>query len=329
MTPSSSSRREPYGKCANHRSSILLFASILLAAPVAAQTYISAEPIPSADIVGPDNLAKILNIGYPLLELWSERLLNDCRIANKVIDTLEDNRAIRTLIPGNTQVAVAAGGFQGVTDPSYVFRIEDSGRGAASASDIFVLNNALGYVLNQSGTAQFSLRFDPRNPFVFALDYAVVTFEPYLTGLRAKRFFDYLGTIDKALWSGSNAGFTQIALNDYGFSNSMLFLISDVSAQQFTTGIFQAAKTTPDTEYSPFKNGQPATATAGVAFPGNDWIASPTGQGYLSNLVNPSPELLKTLAALRQKHLQAVTNLLNAIDKGNVRNYLSNQFRCP
>ena len=67
-----------------------------------------------------------------------------------MIDVLEDERAIRTVIPGNTRYGVAAGGFQGVTDPSYVLKIEDSGPVAASAADIFVLDNALGYVLNRA-----------------------------------------------------------------------------------------------------------------------------------------------------------------------------------
>lgn len=319
-----------------HQRTVLVFAWIVLVGatlglrPVSAQTYISAEPIPSQDIVGNGNLAKILGIGYPNLELWSQRLLNNCHIVQNVIDALSDNRAIRTVIPGNTSYGVAAGGFQAVTDPSYVLRMEDSGPVAVSVADIFVLDNALGYVLNQGGTAQFSLRFDPNNPFVFALDYAVVTFEGYLTGEDAKKFFDYLGTIDPALWSGANAGFTQVALKDYGRNNSMLFLIGNVSTQEFINGIFKAAATTPDTTYSPLgKGGKPTTATAGAAFPGNDWIASPDGQGYLSNLGNPSPTLLKELAALRQKHLQAVANLLNAINNGNVGHYLNNQFKCP
>ena len=38
-----------------------------------------------------------------------------------------------------------------------------------------MLDNALGYALDQSGAAQFGLVYDKRNPFEFALDYAVVT----------------------------------------------------------------------------------------------------------------------------------------------------------
>ena len=100
-----------------------------------------------------------------------------------------------------------------------------------------MLDNALGYVLNQSGTAQFSLHYDPNNPFEFSLAYAVVKFHNHLTGERAAEFFNYLGTIDPALWTGSNAGFTQIDLPGSYRYNAMLFLIGDVSEEEFTAGL--------------------------------------------------------------------------------------------
>jgi hypothetical protein len=110
----------------------------------------------------------------------------------------------------------------------------------------------------------------------------------------------------------------------------MLFLIGSVPKQEFIQGLSTAASTTPNAVYSPLaRNGKPATAKAGAAFPGNDWIAFPGGDGYLTNLGNASPQLLDSLANLRQQHLQAVTNLLKAIDKGNVALYLNNQFKCP
>jgi hypothetical protein len=309
----------------------MLLAAMLGSFPLAAETYISAEPIPTPDIVGQANLSKILNIGYPSLALWSQRLIYDCHIVDDVIYALSSNRAINTVNPINTSYKVAAGGFQGVTDPSYVFTINDSGFPAASATDIFVLDNALGYALNQGGTAQFAVPFNANDPNAFPLVYAVVTFAGFLTGEHAAAFFDYLGTIDPALWTGTNAGFTQISLNGLPFAdNSMLFLIGNVTTHEFTTGLFEAATTTPGATYSPLsKNGKPTVATAGAAFPGNDWIASPGGQGYLVNIPNLSPQLSTELAAIRQKHLQAVTNLLTAIDKGNVQHYLTNQFRCP
>ena len=103
-----------------------------------AQTYVSAEPIPSPDIVGTANLIKILNLGYPNLELWSQRLLNDCHIVQNVINVLSEHRAITTVNSANTRYKVAAGGFEAVTDPTYVLTFDDSSPAAASASDIFV-----------------------------------------------------------------------------------------------------------------------------------------------------------------------------------------------
>ena len=69
-------------------------------------------------------------------------------------------------------------------------------------------------------------------------------------------------------------------------------------------------------------------ATAGVAFPGNDWSAFPNGDEYLVNISN-SPALLSELAAVRSKHLVAVSSLLSAIASHDVDDYLNSQFRCP
>ena len=261
MTRQVRQNRTKNGSTAGALAKVALVGATLLVGPASAQTYVSAEPIPSVQIVGTENLAKIEGVGYSNLALWSQRLLSDCGIVQNVIVTLSDNKAISTIRPSNTGYGVAAGGFEGVTDPSYVFRIEDSGPAPASAADIFVLDNALGYALNQGGTAQFGLSFDPTNPFTSPLVYAVVTFQPNLPGEGAQKFFNYLGTINPKLWSGKNAGFTQIALTDFGRSNSMLFLIGSVSPSEFTSGIYQAVVTTPGTTYSPLTNGTPTTAT--------------------------------------------------------------------
>ena len=303
---------------------VILLCGIVFVQPVIATTYISAEPIPNEAIVGSSNLNKILGIGYSNLELWSNRLLNDCHIADNVIFALSSNGAITTINAGNTTFSVAAGGFEAVTNPSFVFNVSDSGTGAASAGDVNALSNTLGYVLNQGGTAHFSP--DNSKAYAFSLDYAVVSFASALTGLNAKGFFDFLGTIDPALWSGTFAGFTQIG-------NSMLFLKPATTKQEFITGLFTAASTAanifPFPSYATLNNnGQPTTAKAGVAFPENDWVAFPGGEQYLANLGNPSQQLLNDLAKVRQQHLEAVANLLGAIDKGNVSNYLNHQFKC-
>jgi hypothetical protein len=310
-------------------ATVVLLAAILGSHSVRATTYISVEPIPSRDVVGPDALAAILSAGYPHLERWSNRLLNDCSIVQGVIDVLVLNGAISTVNAGNTTFRVAAGGFESVTNPSFVATVRDSGPDAVSAEDVDVLDNALGYVLSQGGTAHFTP--DNAKAYQFPLDYAVVTFAGTLTGADAKAFFDYLGTIDFALWGGRFAGFTQIDFQDSSTNNSMLFLKPATTKQQFITGLSTAASTTTQmaTYVTLNNNGEPTTAKAGIAFPGNDWIAFPQGSQYLTNLGNPSPQLLAELAALRQQHLQAVATLLQAIAKGKVAQYLDHQFSCP
>jgi hypothetical protein len=307
---------------------VLLLSVLLITAPtVSGTTYISAEPVPNRDVVGDENLAKIRAIGYANLERWSQRLLDECRVVDNVIDVLTVNGAITSVTATNTRFVVAAGGFEGGTNPSYVFTVQDSGSGAVTAADVDVLDNALGYVLNQGGTVHFST--DNRKAYAFFLDYAVVTFAGSLTGEEAREFFDHLGTIDPALWSGQFAGFTQIDFAGSPTNNSMLFLQPAVSKRQFISGLSTAASSDPRATYSPLKvNGQPTTATAGVAFPGNDWLAFPDGDGYLIN-IGDSPQLLSELAVLRQQHLSAVASLLSAIDRGNIEAYLNSQFRCP
>ena len=109
----------------------------------------------------------------------------------------------------------------------------------------------------------------------------------------------------------------------------MLFLQPAVSKNRFISGLSSAANDDPRATYFPLKNNvTPTTARAGIAFPGNDWLAFPGGDQYLVN-IGGTPQLLNELAALRQKHLAAVANLLEAIADDRVEKYLSRQFRCP
>ena len=184
---------------------------LLLAQTTSATTYMSIEPVPSVDIVGADELAAIRGIGYSNLERWSQLLLDDCHMVESVINALLANAAISSVRLGiNTRVDVAAGGFEGRTNPSFVFTVTDSGAGSVTEADVNVLGNALGYVLNQGSTAHFGP--DNFKAYVFPLDYALVTLQGTLTGSEAQDFFEHLGTIDEALFSGLFAGFTQIDL---------------------------------------------------------------------------------------------------------------------
>ena len=295
---------------------------------ISATTYISVEPIPSRDVVGQEVLETILSAGYPNLELWSDRLLNECMIVDNVAGVLAADGAISTINGGNTSVLVAAGGFEGITNPSFVFTVRDSGSDAARATDINVFDNALGYVLNQGGTVHFS----PDNPkaYDFSIDFAVITFTGVLEGLEAKAFFDFLGTINADLWSGLFAGFTQIAFQGSPSNNSMLFLKPATSKQKLIAGLSAAASATPEATYVTLNNnGRPTTDKAGIAFPGNDWITFPDGDQYLSQLGNPSSAALSALAELRGQHLQAVGDLVAAIENGTLGSYLGSGFTCP
>jgi hypothetical protein len=306
-----------------------LVALLLVWPPIAsATTYMSIEPVPHVDIVGEDDLAAIRSIGYANLERWSQRLLNECRVVDSVIDALSANEAISSVILGaNTRVVVAAGGFEGRTNPSFVFTVQDSGAGAVTETDVDVLGNALGYVLNQGATAHFSP--DNFKAYAFPLDYAIVTFSGTLSGKEAQAFFEDLATIDEALFSGLFAGFTQLDLAGSLTNNSMLFLQPAVSKRRFISGLSAAVEEDSRTSYSPLKNnGTPTTARAGVAFPGNDWLAFPEGDQYLEN-VGTSAQLRSALAALRLQHLKAVDGLLAAIEADLVEDYLTTQFTCP
>jgi hypothetical protein len=280
----------------------------------------SVEPVPSVDVVGDDDLAAIRGIGYANLERWSQLLLDECGMVESVIDALSRDAAIDSITPINSEVVVAAGGFEGGTNPSFVFTLRDSGPGAVTEADVNVLGNALGYVLNQGSTAHFSP--DNFKAYAFPLDYAIVTFSQALSGQDAQAFFAFVGTKDEALFSGLFAGFTQIE------NNSMLFLQPAVSKRRFISGLSEAAAEVQGA-YSPLKNNfTPTTARAGVAFPGNDWQAFPLGDQYLAN-IGGSAELRLELAALRLLHLEAVLSLLDAIEDNRVDQYLAMQFRCP
>lgn len=312
-----------------NRNGVLVVAALLLATvhTLSATTYMSVEPIPNRDVVGEANLERLRGIGYSRLERWSERLLSECLVVDRVIGALRAHGAITSVTPANSRFVVAAGGFEGATNPSYVFTIQDSGPRAASALDVNVLDNALGYVLNQGGTAHFSA--DNAKAYAFTLDFAVVTFPGTLSGDHARQFFDGLENIDAALWSGQFAGFTQVDFGGSPTNNSMLFLQPAVTKQRFISGLAQAVKNEPGATYFPLKqNGAPTTARAGIAFPGNDWLAFPAGDQYLAN-VGGTSQLVSELAVLRQKHLIAVANLLKAIARDRVDAYLEHGFTCP
>src|SRR5678815_4052782 len=164
-------------------------------------TYMSIETVPNKDVrgVGEDVVVTIRSIGYANLELWSQRLLGECRVVASVIDALTANAATSSVTSTNRRVVVAAGGFEGGTNPSFVFTVKASGAGSVTEADVDVLGNALGYVLSQGSTAHFSP--DNFKAYAFPLDYILVTFSGLLSGEEAQAFFEHVGTNDPALFS--------------------------------------------------------------------------------------------------------------------------------
>lgn len=307
-----------------------LVAFLLLVWPhtASAITYMSIETVPHKDVIGEDAVVTIRSIGYANLERWSQRLLDQCRVVDSVIDVLRANAAISSVTSTNTRVVVAAGGFEGGTNPSFVLTVKDSGPGSVTEADVDVLGNALGYVLSQGSTAHFSP--DNFKAYAFPLDYILVTFSGMLSGIEAQAFFTHLGTIDEALFSGLFAGFTQVDLPGSLTNNSMLFLQPAVSKRRFISGLSEAVEdVVPRASYLPLKNnGAPTTARAGVAFPENDWLAFRDGDQYLAN-VGESAQLRSELAILRLRHRDAVTSLLAAIEEDDVEEFLATRFTCP
>jgi hypothetical protein len=288
-----------------------LCAVALTALPGHAVTYISVEPIPNQDVVGQEALDHILDLTFDVREQWA-RLLLDCDLVRGVIDALSSDGTITTINSANTFFTVAAGGFEGQTNPTYVFTLVDNGVNAASAADIETLVNALGYVLSQGGTVH--LNPDDAGAYDFPLDYITISFTMGPPdGNLAQNFFEHVGTIDPDLFTGLFAGYTQIGV-------ALLFLQPAVGVQQFIDGMFDASLTFPDVAYSPFDaGGDPTTASAGVAFRGNDWIADPDGSGYLDNVdQDPSADLgdQDNLNDLRDFHLDAFEVLNRLVAHG-------------
>ena len=156
-----------------------------------------------------------------------------------------------------------------------------------------------------------------------------MTFLGTLSGDEAGQFFEGLGMIDSALFSGQFAGFTPIDFGNSSTNNSMLFLQPAVSKQRFISGLSAAVQADLRARYFPLKNNvTPTTARAGIAF---SWqrLAGLSGRNqYLAN-VGGTSQLLDELVVLRQKHLTAVANLLQAIARNRVDAYLDHGFRCP
>ena len=294
--------------------------STALGSTVLANTYGSVEPVANTAVIDTNPLRdKSLDVR----EAFAARLLQ-CGIVDDVIAVLSATKSITTINGLNTHVEVGAGGFFGETNPSFVYTVIDSGPNAASLADVARLTDGLGYVLSQ-GSA-FLLDADNPDSFDFPANYVVLNFATPPPLHRSAALFETVGEIDDQLFATDSSGYTQ-------FGRAYLSLQSFVPDDRFIAGYTEAAAVF-GVEYTPIVGGVPSLSQGGAAFPGNDWVASPRGEEYLSRLPAASHRALRSL---RLAHLRFTRDALQLIDhpgKGhphdrqNLRRKMS-ELRCP
>lgn len=292
---------------------VALVLSLPLSATARANTYGSVEPIANPSVLDTRLLA---NQPLRVREAFATRLLA-CGIVSRVANALSSTGAITTINDLNTHVAVGAGGFAGRTNPSYVFTVIDAGPNAASAADIRLLTNSLGYVLSQ-GSA-FVLDADDPGAFDFPANYVVVNFATPPPLVDSVALFESVGRIDPELFETDTSGYTQ-------FGRAYLSLQSAVPDAQFIAGYARAADESR-LEYTPIVNGAPSLFQGGAAFPGNDWTVYTRGEEYLSRI---PPSVHRELARIRAFHLRATREVLRALaDRGGRSLEKAVSFACP
>jgi hypothetical protein len=265
---------------------------------VQANKYGSVEPIANPDVI---DTTLLRDQPLRVREAFATRLLQ-CGIVKDVEDALTSTGAISTINDLNTRFAVGAGGFAGATNPAFVYTVMDDGPNAASAADVKVLTDSLGYVLSQ-GSA-FLLDADDPTAFDFPANYVVLNFAAPPPIATSAALFRTVGTIDSQLFETDTSGYTQ-------YGRAYLSLQSAVPDAQFIAG-YVAAAAKFGVEYTPVVNGAPALFTGGAAFPGNDWVVSPRGEQYLSRIPLQSH---RALSRIRAFHLRVTMEVLRKLDR--------------
>jgi hypothetical protein len=285
-----------------------------LATGARASTFGSVEPIANPAVI---DTRPLRDQPLDVRAAFAERLLQ-CGVVNQVIQALTSTHAVSTINGLNTRFEVGAGGFDGHTNPAYVYTVIDSGPNAASHDDVKVLTDSLGYVLSQ-GSA-FLLDSDNTASFDFPANYVVLNFPAPPSLEQSAALFETVGQIDPNLFSTDTSGYTQ-------YGRAYLSLESDVPDAEFIAGYVQAAQQS-GLEYTPIVNGEPSLFQGGAAFPGNNWRTNPGGEQYLSRIPAPSHP---ALGQIRAFVLGATRDVLKRLAHGNDKHDASEvtQFKCP
>jgi hypothetical protein len=278
-----------------------------------ANKYGSVEPIANAAVIDTTPLSR-----QPLKvrEAFATRLLQ-CGIVHQVIEALTSTRTIRTINGLNFSVAVGAGGFAGVTNPSFVYTVLDDGPNAATVEDVTILTDGLGYVLSQASA--FLLDSDDPRSLDFPANYVVLNFPTPPPLAASAAVFKTVGEIDRELFETESSGYTQ-------YGRAYLSLQSAVRKKRFIDGYVEAARIT-GLEYTPIVMGQPALFRGGAAFPGNDWTVSQRGEEYLERIPVQSH---RALSRIRAVHLEITREVLRRLEHGDDRRVLEDvtSFGC-
>jgi hypothetical protein len=287
---------------------LLTLVALSLAGPALANTYGSVEPIANPAVV---DTTPLRDQSLAVREAFARRLLQ-CGIVDDVILALTTTGGITTVNGLNTHFEVGAGGFMGHTNPAYVYTVIDSGPNGASAGDIKVLTDSLGFVMSQ-GSA-FLLDADALGTYDFDANYVVINFPAPPPLSESAAFFELVGQIDPELFETDSSGYTQ-------YGRAYLSLQSFVEDEQFIAGYAQAADIA-GLEYTPIVDMQPSLFRGSAAFPGNDWVENPRGQEYLERIPQASRSALRRI---RRQHLAITREVLRKLAAGDPA---ATEFRC-
>lgn len=286
---------------------------LVVLGPLLAADLASAEVIGSAEPFVSDTVLDIGPLEGQALDVKAAfaRRLFACGVVDEVEQVLASERVTTTIDDRNTHFEISAGGFAGGTNPTFGYRVTDTGANAASHDDILLLTNSLGYVLSQDSA--FLLDTVEPTSFDFPSNFLVLNFPDRPTLAESAATFEAVGRIDPSLFETDSSGYTQVG-------RSYFSLQSDVPDAEFIAGYVAAAEEV-GAAYTPIVNGAPSLLQGGVAFPGNDWGAHPRGEEYLARLpVRIHPALRR----LRAHHLELTRKVLRKLqDHANHRELLA------
>jgi hypothetical protein len=261
-----------------------------------AETVASVEPIASTAVV---NIEPFLEQDLDVRAAFAQRLLQ-CGIVDDVESVLAREHIAPTVNDRNTRFRLSAGGFAGTTNPTYAFTFTDTGRNAVSHADIQLLTDSLGFAMSQDSV--FLLDEDNPASFEFPASYVVLEFRHTPPLEASADLFETVGRIDPALFETDTSGYTQVG-------RSYISLQSDVPDAEFIAGYVQAAREF-GVEYTPIVDGKPSLFQGGAGFPGNDWVAHPGGEDYLSRIPD---RVHAALRRIRDVHLSFTRRALRTI----------------